>query len=64
MKTNSNLSDRLTILQVMELTGYKRATIYSKASLGTFPKPIRVKGIKRIWFLKTEVENYLTSGVL
>jgi prophage regulatory protein len=52
----------LRLAQVIELTGYKRTSIYTKAKEGTFPKPIKLSPRQNVW-LESSITDWINNQV-
>ena len=57
---NSNL---LRLQQVINRTGLGRSSIYSMASKGEFPKPIKI-GLRSSAWLENEVRDWIRERIL
>lgn len=52
----------LRLPAVRARTGLSRSTIYFRAALGTFPKPVSLGG-RAVGWLEAEVQDWLTSCI-
>jgi prophage regulatory protein len=52
----------LRLPEVEKRTGLRRATIYRRATAGTFPKPVRV-GPNSTGWLESEIDAFLAKAV-
>jgi prophage regulatory protein len=53
----------LRLPAVLECTGLSRSTVYARAALGTFPKPISLGGGRAVGWLDSEVEEWITRQI-
>ena len=47
---------------VIELTGYRRTTIYEKISAGTFPAPVKL-GPRAIAWIEEEIKEWMDERI-
>ena len=47
---------------VMDLTGYRRTSIYQKVAEGTFPAPVKL-GPRAVGWLSTEIDAWIDERV-
>lgn len=50
----------IRLKEVVEITGYSRATIYRLMDLGMFPMKVKL-GLRAVAWKKSDVENWLSS---
>lgn len=61
MRSNDRAKDRiLRIAEVMEAVGLSRSTIYHLASIGQFPRQVRI-GLKAVGWRESEIQAWIES---
>jgi prophage regulatory protein len=48
---------------VLERTGLSRSTVYARAAVGSFPKPISLGGARAVGWVESEVEDWIARQI-
>lgn len=53
----------LRLPAVKSRIGLSRSTIYLRISEGTFPKPVKLGGLRAVGWLESSIEDWLTQQI-
>ncbi len=53
----------LRLPTVKARTGLSRSTIYLRISEGTFPKPIKLGGVRAVGWIESEIDQWLSDQI-